>query len=159
MTVVSLIFGGVMLYDDLTVVDLDKRETTLVTGTILSFQNNNREYEIHIEEDDLTYNIHNIYRGGFDLELFEQEVAVGDTIELLVGNYWGSSTFQSEPITSASIYALDSNGTEYMTFQDSINIYYDNKGSAGPYIVFIFSAYAIGGSIYSFIKMKKTTSI
>lgn len=155
MTVVSLIVGGIMLYNDLRVVDLDKRETTFVTGTIESFQNNSKEYEIHIEEDDLTYNIHNVYRDGFAMLLFEQEVVVGDNIELIVSDYRGSSTFQSEPITAVSIYALDSNSTEYMTFQDSVDIYYENKGSAGPYIVFIFSAYAIGGSIYSFLKMKK----
>lgn len=153
---VSLLFGGYYLYIEINEVPLQDQEFTAVNGTIESYAKHPRYYEIVVTEDSLEYSIATIYQQGFDEDLFENNVRIGDNVELICSDYMGSTIFNNSTITQATIYSVKVDDTYYLTYEESLEIYASNSGiDAGVFIILAFSLYPIGGSIYSSIKLRK----
>ncbi len=160
LVIFSISLSCILFYKNSNKVSLKDKEFQTVIGTIESFRNNPRDYEIEIKEDNIVYRIVTIYKSGFDKDSFEKNVKKGDKIELICSDYMGSTIFENNKVTQASVYSVKVNGKYYLTLETSFRINEKNTGKdLSRFIVLAFSIYAIGCCAYFTYKLSKVKSL
>jgi hypothetical protein len=160
LVIFSIYFSCILFYKNSNKVSLRDKEFTTVIGTIKSFRNNPRDFEIEIIEDNIVYRIVTVYKSGFEKDSFEENVKIGDKIEIICSDYMGKTIFENNKVTQTSVYSVKVNGKYYLTLETSFRINEKDSGNdLSRFIVLAFSIYAIGCCVYFAYKLYKVKAL